>query len=82
VIGGVIGGALLHPSPKVRGRGILVGGLGAPCCLLVTYAYVKWRFDLTGAIFQAEMLLPFLVGCLPAGILYWLLLRDETVEVA
>jgi len=74
------GGALYHPVRRFWLKGLVAGLAVGLLSLVTTYFYMGWRFSLTGSVWSAEMLLPLALGSLPGVGLYYLMMRDETVD--
>jgi len=75
-----IGGAIYHPIPRFWMRGAFAGLLIGTISLATTFYYVKWRVGVSHWIVSAEFIIPLGIGALPGISVYYLMMRNETVD--
>jgi hypothetical protein len=76
VVMGAAAGALYHPVRRFWPSGLVAGGVAGGCGLTLTHAYL-----VKGGPMSDPM--PFFVamlGVVPGGFLYWLLMQDQVVS--
>jgi hypothetical protein len=83
-----IGGAIYHPIRRFWMRGACAGLLIGAISLATTFFYLKWRVGdshFMGSeelhfLVSVELLIPSGVGALPGITVYYLMMRNETVD--
>jgi hypothetical protein len=75
-----VGGAIYHPIRRFWMGGAFAGFVIAAVSLVTTFFYVRWRAGVFAVMWSGEFIIPLGIGALPGIGMYYLMMRNETVD--